>query len=216
MASRYRWRACRFCRLLSFDSFAGIARFGAPESLRPASCGLVVSNRLFSAVLVCNARLCVFARLRLTGYSLPSVGPIFLAIDRPDRGWVSIEIRASDPEPLLMRIDPLPQLFACGESLHAGIALDAHEISRKPVRIAAAPTPTVIGAISRGLVAACERLTVVVAESARYPWHEPGVIHRAKRVVELQLEAAVHTSDDVVHERHAGALCRCRILPREV
>jgi hypothetical protein len=35
-----------------------------------------------------------------------------------------------------MRIDPLPQLFACGESLNAGVALDTHEIGRKPMAIA--------------------------------------------------------------------------------
>src|SRR5712671_7355960 len=75
MAGGYRWRGCRFCRLLSFDSFAGFARVGAPEALRAASCGLVVSNRLFSAVLVGNARRCAVARLRLTAYSQPSTGP---------------------------------------------------------------------------------------------------------------------------------------------
>jgi len=34
-------------------------------------------------------------------------------------------------------IDPLPQLFACGGSLHTALALDAHDIGRKPVAITA-------------------------------------------------------------------------------
>ena len=59
-------------------------------------------------------------------------------------------------------------------------------------------------------------MTVIIAECARYAGHEPRVVHRAKRAVELLLEAAIHASDDVIHERHAGFLCRCPILPREV
>ncbi len=45
---------------------------------------------------------------------------------------VSIAIGASDPKLLLVRIDPLPQLFADRESLQTGLALDAHEIDGKP------------------------------------------------------------------------------------
>ena len=44
---------------------------------------------------------------------------------------VSIEIWPADPELLLVRIDPLPQHFACGESLQTGLPLDAHEIDGK-------------------------------------------------------------------------------------
>ena len=57
---------------------------------------------------------------------------------------VSIEIRASDPKLVLMRIDPLPQLWGRGESLRTVLALDAHEIGRKPVTVAAAPAPAVV------------------------------------------------------------------------
>ena len=60
------------------------------------------------------------------------LGDIFLAIDRPDMRGVSIAIGASDPKLLLVRIDPLPQLFADRELLQTGLALDAHEIDGKP------------------------------------------------------------------------------------
>jgi hypothetical protein len=46
---------------------------------------------------------------------------------------VSIEIWPADPKLRLVRIDPLPQLFACGESLQTGLPLDAHEIDGKSV-----------------------------------------------------------------------------------
>src|SRR3954466_14867514 len=71
-----------------------------------------------------------------------TLGDIFLAIDRPDMRGVSIAIGASDPKLLLVRIDPLPQLYADGESLQTGLALDAHEIDGKPVAVAAAAAQT--------------------------------------------------------------------------
>jgi len=51
---------------------------------------------------------------------------------------VAIKVRAPDPELLLARIDPFPQLFARGESRQTGLALEAHEIGRKPVAVTAA------------------------------------------------------------------------------
>ena len=73
--------------------------------------------------IVAGARLTLpcfqFRRLRLLClqscllHSRPAtLGGIFLAIDRRDMRGVSIEIRAPDPKLLLVRIDPLPQLFA--------------------------------------------------------------------------------------------------------
>ena len=92
-----------------------------------------------------------FRRLRLLflqsclSHNRPAtLGGIFLAIDRRDMRGVSIEIRAPDPKLLLVRIDPLPQLFARGESLHTGLALDAHEIDGKPVAVAAAAAPAMV------------------------------------------------------------------------
>jgi hypothetical protein len=56
---------------------------------------------------------------------------------------VSIEIWSADPKLGLVRIDPLPQLFACGESLQTGLPLDAHEIDGEPMTIATAAAPAV-------------------------------------------------------------------------
>ena len=68
-------------------------------------------------------------------------GGIFLAIDRRDMRGVAIEIRPPDAKLLLVRINPLPQHFARGESLQTGLALDAHEVDGKPVAVAAAAAP---------------------------------------------------------------------------
>jgi hypothetical protein len=59
-------------------------------------------------------RHCTFFGLQsCLSHSRPAtLGGIFLAIDRRNMRGVSIEIRAPDPKLLLVRIDPLPQLFA--------------------------------------------------------------------------------------------------------
>src|SRR5580765_7795944 len=95
---------------------------------------------------------------------------------------ISIKVGAGDPKFLLARIDPLPQFYGRGESLQTGLALDAHEISRKPVAVAAAAAAAMIRAIARSLVAAGDRLAIIVAERAGYARHEPGVVHCTKRV----------------------------------
>src|SRR5712691_11667289 len=82
--------------------------------------------------------------------------------------------------------------------------------------IAAAAAPAVVGAVASSVVAGCERLPVIIAKAASDARGEPGLVHRAKRMVELQFEAFIHASDHVIHERHADFLCRLRILPREV
>src|ERR1043165_848891 len=69
------------------------------------------------------------------------LGGILLAIDRSDMRRIPIKIRAPDPEVLLVRIDPFPKLFARGETLQTGLALDAHEIGRKSMAVAAAAAP---------------------------------------------------------------------------
>jgi hypothetical protein len=35
-------------------------------------------------------------------------------------------------------------------------------------------------------------------------------------MIQLQFKAPIHASDHVIHQRHAGFLCRLGILPREV
>ena len=74
-------------------------------------------------------------RPRLAAYSLPSIDATC--------GGSRSRYGRPDPELRLVRIDPLPQHFARGESLQTGLPLDAHEIDGKPVAIAAAAAPAV-------------------------------------------------------------------------
>src|SRR5205085_6203123 len=72
-----------------------------------------------------------------------ALGGKLFTIDRPDMRRVSIEVRAPDPKFSLARIDPLPQLDGRGEARQTGFALDADEIGRKPVAVAAAAAAAV-------------------------------------------------------------------------
>src|SRR5262245_65785658 len=99
---------------------------------------------------------------------------------------VAIEVGAPDPELLLVRIDPLPQHLADGESLQTGLALDAHKIDGKPVAVAPAAAAAMERAVARRLVAACDRLPVIVAERAGDARHESGVLHHTERPEQLQ------------------------------
>ena len=100
-----------------------------------------VRRRLRAGRRLCAA--CAFVVCNLAHRRPAALGRIFLAIDRRDMRRISIKIWPADPKLRLVRIDPLPQLFACGESLQAGLPLDAHEIDGKPVAIAAAAAPAV-------------------------------------------------------------------------
>src|SRR5262249_6171519 len=130
--------------------------------------------------------------------------------------WILVEIRTADPKLLFVRIDPLPQEFTPGASLRACLTLHAHKISCEPMAIATAAAPTMVGAVRGSLVAADELLPVIIAESAGYARRKPGVVHRAKRIVQLPSEFPIHASDHVVLQRHTGLLRGFRILPPEV
>src|SRR6266404_9343287 len=82
--------------------------------------------------------------------------------------------------------------------------------------IAAAQASAMVGAIGRGLVAARDRLPIVIAEATRHTRSKPGVVQRAKEMIQPQSEASVHPSDHVLRYRHASFLCGVRILPRKV
>src|ERR1700730_18727572 len=73
-----------------------------------------------------------------------------------------------------------------------------------------------IRSISRRLQAACDRLTVVIAERAGYARRQPGLLRSEKHMKELQLEAPIYASDRVVHHWHASFFRRLGILPREI
>src|SRR5262249_13129034 len=106
--------------------------------------------------------------------------------------------------------------FTPRASLRTCLALHAHKINRKPMAIAAAAAPTVVRAVRRSLVAVCELLPVIIAESAGYARRKPGLVHRAQRIVQLASEVPIDASDHVILQRHAGFLRGFRILPPEV
>src|ERR1700730_10812215 len=86
-------------------------------------------------VIVVLGRTAALARFRQFRVCPPAFVGILLPIDRPDMRRVSIEIRTRDPELLAVGVDPLPQNFARDPALRPRLALDAHEIGRKPVAI---------------------------------------------------------------------------------
>src|SRR5262249_56284375 len=96
------------------------------------------------------------------------------------------------------------------------LPLGAQETGARPVPIPAAQAPAMVGAIGRGLVAARDRLPVVIAEAACHAGSKPGVVQRAKETIEPPFESAIHAADHVVLHRHASFLRGLRILPREV
>src|SRR5262252_2939655 len=86
----------------------------------------------------------------------------------------------------------------------------------KPVTIATAAAPAMVGITGHGLVAACDRLPVIVAEAARHTRSKPGVVQRAKETIQPHFEAWVHPAEYVLRHGHASFFGGIRILPRKV
>src|SRR5712675_2121436 len=104
------------------------------------------------------------ALLHLGGLRSAAAGCVFLAVDGAHMRWIEGEIRSSDPELLAVRIHPFPEGFGRSPALRPICAVDAHDVGCKPVAIAAAKAAAVIGSVAGRLQAACDRLTIVVAE----------------------------------------------------
>src|SRR6516165_1014612 len=82
--------------------------------------------------------------------------------------------------------------------------------------IAAAQASAMVGVIYRGLVAARDRLPVVVAEAACHTRSKPSVVQRAKEMIQPHFEGPVHPADHVLRHGHARFFGGIWILPREV
>src|SRR5260370_7916617 len=100
---------------------------------------------------------------------------------------ISIEIRSPDSKLLPVCIDPFPEAFSGNPSLRPCRAFDADNIGRKPVAIAAAEAAAMVRPVSRRLEAACDRLTVVLAERAGYARRRPGLLPPLHPVPHLNL-----------------------------
>src|SRR5439155_20324076 len=96
------------------------------------------------------------------------------------------------------------------------LTFDAHDIGCKPMAIAAAQASAMVGAIGRGLVAACDRLPVVIAETTRHTRSKPGLVQRAKEMIQPHFEASVHPADHVLGHGHASFFGGMWILSRKV
>src|SRR5262249_15006052 len=70
--------------------------------------------------------------------------------------------------------------------------------------VAAAQASAMVRAIGFGLVAACDRLPVVIAEATCHPRSKPGVVQRAKEVIKPRFEGPVHAADHVLGHGHAS------------
>src|SRR5215468_8389324 len=82
--------------------------------------------------------------------------------------------------------------------------------------IAAAQASTMIRVTGRSLVAACDRLPVVIPEATGHTRSKPGVVQRAKETIQPRLEGPVHPADHVLGHGHASFFGGIWILPREV
>src|SRR5439155_2527841 len=96
------------------------------------------------------------------------------------------------------------------------LTLDGNYTGCKPMAIASARASAMGGAIGRGLVAACDRLPVVIAEATCHTRSKPGVVQRAKEVIQPCFEGPVHPADHVLGHGHASFFGGMWILPREV
>src|SRR6516164_2537869 len=105
---------------------------------------------------------------------------IFLAVDRCHMPRIPIKIWSPDPKLLPVYINPFPEVFTGTISLVPCLAVDTHDIGRKPVAVAAARAPTMVRPICRRFQAACERLTVVITERAGYARRQPGFLRRVR------------------------------------
>src|SRR5688572_16800134 len=108
-----------------------------------------------------------------------------------------------------VRVEPLPDL-ACS-SVHS------HDVDGAAMTIAAGcPASAMQRTAGARLEAGGDPLAVVVTERAEDRPLDAGSIHRPSGVIELLAEVGVHPADHVILQGHACALCRRRILPREV
>ena len=106
-------------------------------------------------------------RFFLPGFHARVVIGIFLAVDRRHMRGISIEIGPADAKFLAVVVDPFPQDVAGNQPLRPRCAVDAHDIGRKSVTVAAVGTAAVVLPVVGRLEAARNRLAIVVAEAAR-------------------------------------------------
>src|SRR4029453_13824639 len=152
----------------------------------------LVSRSLPAGLLDLRFRDLLALRFCLLRLRAAAAGDVFLAVDRRDVGRIPVEIGPTDAIFLAVRVDPLPELLGRDPSLRAAVALDAHNVGRKPAAIAATGTAAMVGPVGCRLQATCDSLTVVVAERAGDAGRQSGLLSGVKGVKQLELELPVH------------------------
>src|SRR4029077_838769 len=162
-------------------------RYRPPQSGRAHPRWLCGFRTRCRAVIVARSQVLVLlpVRSRVMSFRCTVVRRVFLAVDRCHMHWISVGVRSPDSKLLPVRIDPFPEVFAGDISLIARLALDAHDISRKPVAIAAAGAAAVVRPVTRRLQAACDRLTVIIAERAGDARRQSGLLGCVERMKEF-------------------------------
>src|SRR5262245_41318735 len=82
--------------------------------------------------------------------------------------------------------------------------------------IAAAQASAMIRVTGRSLVAACDRLPVVIPEATGHTRSKPGVVQRAKETIQPRFEGPIYAADHVLRHGHASFFGGIWILPRDV
>src|SRR5580704_6854009 len=100
---------------------------------------------------------------------------IFGAVDRSDMRRIVVVIGPSDAILLAVLVDPVPQRLARRLPHRARGPVDADDVGRKPVTVAAAQAAAMEGAIVGGFQPARDRLAIIVAECAGDAGRETGL-----------------------------------------
>ena len=97
-------------------------------------------------MIIARSQVLALLRVRsgVMSFRYAMVSGIFLAVDRCDMRRIPVGIGPPDSKLLAVRIDPFPEVFTGDISLIPRRALDAHDIGRKPMAIAAARAAAMI------------------------------------------------------------------------
>ncbi|ODM79855.1 hypothetical protein A6X20_25615 [Bradyrhizobium elkanii] len=110
---------------------------------------------------------------------------ILPTIDRCEMRRVSIQIWTSNSELLFVLVDPFPQSLGLDCTLLLAAAIHADDVCGESVTIASTRAAPVIRFVICGLQPVCNRLAVVIAESACDPGCQSGLFPCMEQIEQL-------------------------------
>jgi hypothetical protein len=111
----------------------------------PGGAGSVLNDLAFSGHFRHGESIALLAvRVRVLNLPPGIVRGIFLAVDWRHMRRIAAEIGSSDPKFLVAGVDQFPEFFGGSPSLVACRAVDAYDVGRKSVAVAAAKTSAMI------------------------------------------------------------------------